>query len=205
MDAETLPPNRWSFHREDPGLRHTSAIDICTQTTATRPAPVGSQSSWSETPVSRVAWRSRSVPWLGRALRCLWGSGGSAARRVYQLRITCTAPEQPTSRRGIQEPARVGQDGPAIRRQGRPCRLSVLEDYLTAYAQDHHHHCLCGLGVDGPASAVSLDLLFATLLMGSLLALALGLWHHVSHRPRLQPWAPHSHRRLPDAPPAAVT
>jgi leader peptidase (prepilin peptidase) / N-methyltransferase len=44
--------------------------------------------------------------------------------------------------------------------------------------------------IAGPASAVSLDLLLATLLVGSLLATAHGLWHHLSHRPGLQPWAP---------------
>lgn len=44
--------------------------------------------------------------------------------------------------------------------------------------------------VAAPAAAVSIDLLLAALLTGTLLALVHGLWRHVTHRPGWQPWAP---------------
>ena len=44
--------------------------------------------------------------------------------------------------------------------------------------------------VAAPAAAVSVDVLLAALLTGTLLALVHGLWRHVMHRPGWQPWAP---------------
>ena len=44
--------------------------------------------------------------------------------------------------------------------------------------------------VAAPAAAVSVDVLLAALLTGTVLALAHGLWRHVMHRPGWQPWAP---------------
>ena len=44
--------------------------------------------------------------------------------------------------------------------------------------------------VAAPAAASSWTTLIATLLIGSLLLLAQGLWRHVRRRPGLQPWAP---------------
>ena len=44
--------------------------------------------------------------------------------------------------------------------------------------------------VAGPAAAVSVDVLMAALVTGTVLALMHGLWRHVTHRPGWQPWAP---------------
>lgn len=44
--------------------------------------------------------------------------------------------------------------------------------------------------VAAPAAAVSVDLLLAALLTGTVLALMHGVWRHLTHRPGWQPWAP---------------
>ncbi len=44
--------------------------------------------------------------------------------------------------------------------------------------------------VAAPAAAISWSMLIATLVAGSLLVLAHGVWHRIRRHPRLQPWAP---------------
>lgn len=44
--------------------------------------------------------------------------------------------------------------------------------------------------VAAPAAAARVDHLLATMLTRTLLALVHGLWRHVTHRSRWQPWAP---------------
>ncbi len=44
--------------------------------------------------------------------------------------------------------------------------------------------------VAAPAAAVSVDVLLAALLTGTVLALVHGLWRHVTRRSGWQPWAP---------------
>lgn len=44
--------------------------------------------------------------------------------------------------------------------------------------------------VAAPAAAVGVDTVLATMLLGTLLALAQGVWRHATGQPGMQPWAP---------------